>query len=197
PQALWHWRLSGVLECAAMGKQALLHDDHEHDRELEALDHVKRDQGDTFFVFRIGVDIGAQRYLSQERLQRLGPVGLRVELFGQTAQLAQVLHPGVALRGAVGIVAVQARALDDVLDQLTGRQCAERRPHRLELLPEALQRYQSGLWQVWHRLQLGKNAKHIATASRGGTDYGFDADRSDLAPGHVDDACEADHVCRV
>src|SRR5262249_43361173 len=61
----------------------------------------------------------------------------------------------------------------------------------------ALQRYQSGLGQVGHRLQVGKNAKHIATASRGGTDYGFDADRSDLAPGHVDDACEADHVCRV
>ena len=70
-----------LLERALVRQQALLHSNHEHDRELQALDHVQSDQRHTLAVLVISVDIGDERDLGEEVLQALSGLAV-VEALG-------------------------------------------------------------------------------------------------------------------
>ena len=49
--------LLALVERPLMRQQAFFHPHHEHDRKLEALDHVQRDQRRALAVFVVGVDV--------------------------------------------------------------------------------------------------------------------------------------------
>src|SRR4029077_13266948 len=93
-----------LVQRALVRQQALLHAYHEHDRELQALDHVQGDQSHALAVLVVGVDVGHKRDLGEEVLETLGGISV-VELLGQSAQLIEVLDPSLALWRAVEVVA--------------------------------------------------------------------------------------------
>ena len=89
-----------------MGKDALLHTDHEHHRELEALRGMDGHQRDLIVPAVVGIDVGDQRDLVEEALE-LGALVVVLagidptEIVGGREQLAQIVDPRLGLRGAL------------------------------------------------------------------------------------------------
>ena len=146
-----------------MRQQPLLHADHENDRELEALDHVQRDQRDALAVLVVGVDIRDQRNLGQEILQALSRIAV-VEAFGEPAKLVQVLHARLALWRAVKVVPAQVHDLDHLVDQLARPEHSHGRADRLDLGPESLQGGDRDLGHARHAAGIDKDRHDVRFA---------------------------------
>ena len=116
-----------VVERAVVREQALLEARDEHDRELEALRGVERDQRDRVGLALVRVLVGDQRRLLEQPVQRV--VRRQVVVAGRhLAQLEQVRPAVLALLGAVGEHRPVAGRLEDLVEQLGERQHADPRP---------------------------------------------------------------------
>ena len=110
-----------------MREHALFHADQVHDRELEPLRGVHRHQRDAVVAAVVAVDVGDERHLVEEQLERAALVTGRVrigapEVFGRGEQLAQVLDPALRLERAVALERVEvAGAVERVRDRARGR----------------------------------------------------------------------------
>ncbi len=109
-----------LLEGTDVGQQALLHPGEEHHRELEALDLVQRDQGDTARRVVEGVDVGDEGDVLEELGQplRRGHVGV---LRGQADQFCDVRPALLVLRCAVAKRALVAGLVEDTVQELGQR----------------------------------------------------------------------------
>ena len=111
-----------LVERARVREDAVLHPDHEHDRELEALGVVQRHQRHEALVVAQRVDVGDQRDLLQELADR-ALLGQRVVLARDPHELLEVLQPPLRLDRPLGLERVEVAGLAQQLVQ----QVADRR----------------------------------------------------------------------
>ena len=113
-------QLALVLQRAAVWQQPLLEADHEHDRELEPLGGVQRDQRHAIRPVLQGVLVGDQRHLLEEAGKSLRRRDL-VELRGVVAQLGHIGPAVGALIGPVVDGAFETAALQRCVEDRAGR----------------------------------------------------------------------------
>ena len=116
----------GLAQRPAAREHALLGADEEHDRELQALGRVQRQQDDLVLDLPVGelVGVGDERHL----LEELVDAG---ELVRRPDQLVEVLQPPVRLDGVLGLqLGAIAGALEGRLQQLRRADRCRRRGGR-------------------------------------------------------------------
>ena len=135
-----------------MGKQALLHPQHEDDRELEALDHVQRDQRHPLGAIVHGVHVAHQRDILQEGLKPFSgwqPVVLR----GQATELEHIAPAFLPFRTAFLDVALVRAAQQQQVDHLDEPALLAGGAHLVDEVAEIRQRAPGGGAQVRHLFQ--------------------------------------------
>ena len=118
-----------------MREDALLHAGHEHDRELEALHGVERDERRGRRRLLPLVLVGHERDLLEERRQLLVE-RKRDEFLREAAQLEHVRVTLLALLSAVLEIGPVAGAADDLVDELRQLALAHVEPQALEKASE-------------------------------------------------------------
>ena len=116
-----------VVERPAVREEALLEAGDEHDRELEALGGVERDERHRVGVALVRVLVGDEGRLLEQPVERV--VGREVVVAGRDrAQLEQVRPALLAVLGAVGEHRPVAGRLERLVEQLGQAQHADPRP---------------------------------------------------------------------
>ena len=193
PALLLHALL--VVPAAHGREEVFLHAHHEHVRELEALCAVQRHHRHRAAVLVHRIQIGHQRDVLQILRQR-GIVSLLLKLLHRTDKLADVLHAAAVLVVVLlGVLALQARRVDDVLHQLGqlhGLRHHRQAHHQLAELLHALS--PAGIDGL-RNVHAGGQKRHLLL---GGVACQLRHRRiADGALGHVDDAAHGDVVRRV
>ena len=136
------------------GKIALLHPDHEHDRELQALGVVHRHQRHEALVVADAVRVGEQRDLLQELAEARALGGVDVVLARDPHELLEVLQAALGLDRALGLerVAIPGVVEQVVEDLRDGRV-------RLHALAQALHRVHEAIQRLARRL---RQPRHLA-----------------------------------
>ena len=100
-----------------MGKQALLHAHHEHDRVFETFRLMQGYEGNGVGLLFQRIYVGYQAHALQERRERLVDAKMK-KVPGAALELVQVFQALVAPLGLLGQVSLVTCALDRLVDQL-------------------------------------------------------------------------------
>jgi len=207
-QAPLFLHLLRILQAARVRQQAILHTNHEHNRELQPFGRMQRQQGRRVALLRQIIRVSHERHLFQEEGQVVGRGDVGVTA-GHIAQFKHVVPAVIALGRTITDRFFQACVLDDRIKQLGHRS------RRAQAPPAGVQfvKITQGIERAAVEGVRGRRFGRGRSPGAGdGQRQGFErrlAQRArpllqgaqrfaaDAARGHVDDAAETDPIKRV